>query len=94
MFSRAVVPNLGPPDVLGLQLPEILASRDGGEGFWELQSKNIWRPKIGDHCSRSSQSLGDEAGVEGVRWFQSVFHISHLETGTDHGSAVWHNSAV
>ena len=33
---RAVVPNLGTPDVLGLQLPEILASRGGGEGFWEL----------------------------------------------------------
>ena len=35
-FARAVVPNLGPPDVLGLQLPEILASRGSGEGFWEL----------------------------------------------------------
>ena len=33
---NAVFPNLGPPDVLGLQLPEILASRSGGEGFWEL----------------------------------------------------------
>ena len=33
---RAVVSNLRPPDVLGLQLPEILASRGGGEGFWEL----------------------------------------------------------
>ena len=29
-------PGLGPPVVLGLQLPEILASRGGGEGFWEL----------------------------------------------------------
>ena len=47
---RAVDPNLGPPDVLGLQLPEILAIRGSGEGFWELQSKNIWRPKVGDHC--------------------------------------------
>ena len=35
MSTRTVVPNLGPPDVLGLQFPEILASR-GGEGFWEL----------------------------------------------------------
>ena len=34
-LNKGVVPNLGPPDVLGLQLPEILASRDG-EGFWEL----------------------------------------------------------
>ena len=33
---RAGVSNCGPPDVLGLQLPEILASRGGGEGFWEL----------------------------------------------------------
>ena len=35
-LSRTVVPNLGPPDVLGLQLPEILVSRGGGKGFWEL----------------------------------------------------------
>ena len=34
--SKTVVPNLGPPDVLGLQALEILASRGGGEGFWEL----------------------------------------------------------
>ena len=33
---KAVVPNLGPPDVLGLQLPEVLASSGGGESFWEL----------------------------------------------------------
>ena len=36
VWYSAVVPNLGPPDVLGLQLPEILASKGGGEGFWEL----------------------------------------------------------
>ena len=34
--SITVVSNLGPPDILGLQLPEILASRGGDEGFWEL----------------------------------------------------------
>ena len=22
------------------------------EGFWELQSKNIWRPKVGNHCPK------------------------------------------
>ena len=33
---RAVVPNLDPPDVLGLQAPEILASTTHDEGFWEL----------------------------------------------------------
>ena len=36
LLFRTVVPNLGPPGVLELQLPEILGSRDGGEGFWEL----------------------------------------------------------
>ena len=45
-----MAPNLGPPNGLGLQLPEILASRGGGEDFWELSSKNIWRLKAGDHC--------------------------------------------
>ena len=39
-----VVPNLGSPDVLGL--PEILANTAGGEGFWEVQSKNIWGFKL------------------------------------------------
>ena len=53
MPSKSVVPNPGPPDVLGLQLLEILASKGGGEGFWELYSKNIWRPKVGDHCSKA-----------------------------------------
>ena len=48
-YVKTVVPDLGPPDVLGLQLPEILVSRGDGEGFWELESKNIWRPKVGDH---------------------------------------------
>ena len=31
-----MVRNLGSPDVLGLQLPEILASTTSGEGFWEF----------------------------------------------------------
>ena len=50
-FSRAVVPNLGPPDVPGLQLPEAFTTTTAGQDFWELKSKNIWRPKVGDHCS-------------------------------------------
>ena len=37
-WTRSVVLKLGSPDVLGLQLPEILASTASGEGFWELQS--------------------------------------------------------
>ena len=34
--SMAVVLNLGPPDVLGLQLPKILVSTTHGEGFLEF----------------------------------------------------------
>ena len=34
--SRAVAPNLGSPDVVGLQLPKILANTANGEGFWEI----------------------------------------------------------
>ena len=30
------------PGVLGLQLPETLASTAGGEDFWKLQSRNVW----------------------------------------------------
>ena len=46
---RSVVPNLVPPDVLGLQLPETFITTTAGQDFWELKSKNIWRPKVGDH---------------------------------------------
>ena len=35
-WVTAMAPNLGPPDVLGLQLREILASKSGGEDFWAL----------------------------------------------------------
>ena len=45
----AVVPSLGPPDVLGLQLPEAFTSTSADQDFWELKSKNIWRPKVGGH---------------------------------------------
>ena len=51
---RAVVPNLGPPDVPVLQLPEAFTITSAGQDFWELKSKNIWRPKAGDHCFRES----------------------------------------
>ena len=33
---RALVPNLGALDVLGLPLPENLASTASSEGFWEF----------------------------------------------------------
>ena len=49
MSSKAVVPNLGAPDVFGLQLPEVFTTISAGQDFWELKSKNIWRPKVGDH---------------------------------------------
>ena len=50
MYPNAVVPNLGPPDVLGLQLPEAFTTTSAGQDFWELKSKNICRPKVGDQC--------------------------------------------
>ena len=50
-LPRAVVPNLGPPDILGLQLPKAFTTTSAGQDFWELKSKNIWRPKVEDHCS-------------------------------------------
>ena len=49
MSFIAVIPNFGPPDVLGLQLPEAFSTPSAGQDFWELKSKNIWRPKVGDH---------------------------------------------
>ena len=33
---KAVIPNLGSPDVLGLKLPQILANTVRGEGFREF----------------------------------------------------------
>ena len=51
LFFSPVVSNLGPPDVLGLQLPEAYTATSAGQEFWELKSKNIWRPKVEDHCS-------------------------------------------
>ena len=49
-FITPVVPNLGPPDVLGLQLPEAFTTTSADQDFWELKSKNIWGPKVGDQC--------------------------------------------
>ena len=50
-LSNAVILNLGPPDVIGLQLPEAFTTTSAGQDFWELKSKNIWMPKVGDHWS-------------------------------------------
>ena len=48
-LSGTGIDDLGPPDVFGLQLPEAFTTTSAGQGFWELKSKNIWRPKVGDH---------------------------------------------
>ena len=40
--SKTVVLTLGNQGIFGLQFSETLASTAGGEGFWELQSKNTW----------------------------------------------------
>ena len=55
--SRAVVPNLGSPDILGLKLPEALITSCAGQDFWELQSENVWGLNIGNHWSRGSFRL-------------------------------------
>ena len=47
---KTVILNLGPPDVIELQLSEAFTTTSAGQDFWELKSKNIWRPKVGDHC--------------------------------------------
>ena len=57
MGYNSVVPNLEPPDVLGIQLPEALTTTSAGQDFWELKSKNIWRPKVGDPCCGLHEEL-------------------------------------
>ena len=52
-----MVPNLGPPDVLRLQLPQAFTTTSAGQDFWELKSKNIWRPKFGDHWLRGCKTV-------------------------------------
>ena len=59
-YPRLVVPNLGPPDDLGLQLLEAFTTTSIGQDFWELKSKNIWRPKLGITDLGYSQFRGKE----------------------------------
>ena len=33
-----------------LELPEAFTTTSAGQDVWELKFKNIWRPKVGDHC--------------------------------------------
>ena len=51
-ISLGESPTPASPDVLGLQFPEILAGTASREGFWELESKNLWGPKVGNHLTR------------------------------------------
>ena len=41
------------PGVRGLPLPKNPTSTAGGEGFWELQSTNIWGLKVGEPLSQT-----------------------------------------
>ena len=52
--DRPAIPNLGSPDVLGLQLPEAFIPSCAGQGFWEWQSRNIWRLKVGNNSSQTT----------------------------------------
>ena len=52
IWWSVVVTKFGSPDVLGLQLPEILASTASGEGFREFSSRNIWGHQVGNHWIR------------------------------------------
>lgn len=40
MPTRAVALDVGFPDVLGRELPETLAIKASGGGFWELRYRN------------------------------------------------------
>ena len=47
---RQCSPTLGLQIFFGPQLPEAFTTTSAGQDFWELKSKDIWRPKVGDHC--------------------------------------------
>ena len=55
LFSSPVILSLGSPDVLVLQLPEILASRASGIG--------ICGPKVGSHWSTATSKYRVWAAV-------------------------------
>ena len=49
--DTALVPNLGPPDVLRPQLPEVFTITSAGKDFWELKFKNI----LEAYCFKTSE---------------------------------------
>ena len=71
-----MVPNIGPPDVLGPQLPEAFTTTSAGQDFWELKSKNIWKPKVGDHCPRGLHRSANSLQV--LIWFPQAGPVSDL----------------
>ena len=73
-LSSSVLPNLGSPDVLGLQLLEILASTAGDEVFWEVESKTqVWEPLL---YVIMSLSLLLHKAIERINWGEvDIFHL-------------------
>ena len=57
-WSRSVVPDLESPDVLGVQLPEILASTFTGEGFCEFSPRTSGDPRLETTALGSSVLTG------------------------------------
>ena len=48
---NAGAPNFGSPDDFGIKFQEAFTTTYADQDFWELQSKNIWGPKLlGNHC--------------------------------------------
>ena len=97
LYPRSVVPNLGPPDVLGLQLPEAFTTTSAGQDFLEWKSKNIWKPKVRDHWSRwwlksrkgflhTSQELNSEAEEARLKLWRTkstdLFQMHGIQTGS------------
>ena len=83
--SMPGVPNLGPTDVLGLHLPEAFTTTSAGQDFWELKSKNIWGPKVEDHCSMPYPAIKQQPApvMQGPLCFlQSLKASLYLEGGS------------
>ena len=70
--SNAVVPNLGPPDVLGLHLPEAFTTTSFGQDFWELKVQEHleaqgWGP-LPHGASWAEVGLDDSEDSAVLRW--------------------------
>ena len=92
LSPNTVVPNLGPPDVLRLQLPEAFTTTSADQDFWELKSKNIWRPKVGDHwftgfsrLHHVQNAVTKESEIWSHIWGTFRTHFSVIQVVTDTG---------